>query len=210
MILISFSIMAFIACNKDTTILNQKSADYFPNKVGNYWIYEVNDTSQINYHQGYPRTYDVKVSIISEKVMVDGNYATVWTYQFPWGVDTNFIRLVGDTIKVYDTSYSSNIRDLEFPRKLFILPFINGASWKGKLLWIDTFNVSKNYNLSNGFLNFDSSFNIYHYYYGSQDLRQYDNYWFEPNIGFVKIYYKHFYGAPWEYYTWNLKNYYLK
>lgn len=196
------------SCSKDT-LPNKASSSYFPNTVGSYWVYEVNDTSQINYHTGYPRTYDVKVSIIGIKTMVDGKPATMWSYHYPWGIDTNFVRIVGDTIKTFDKYYSYRIRDFDFPRQTFIIPFVNQAGWNGKLLWVDTFSVSLTLNLSTGILNFDNCFNIYNYYYGSQDLRYYNDYWFKPNIGFVKIHYRQFKGAPWEYYTWNLKSYRL-
>ena len=142
--------------------------------------------------------------------MADGKEATMWTYNYPWGLDTNYVRIVGDTIKTFDKWYSSTPRDFEFPRQIFIMPFTYEASWKGKLLWVDSFSVTNTYNLSIQGLNFDTCYNIYHYYYGSPDLRYYNNYWFKPNIGFVKIHYKQFSGAPWEYYTWNLKEYKLK
>jgi hypothetical protein len=202
----SISIMG--ACSKDS-LPDKASASYFPNTAGSYWIYEVNDTSQINYHSGYPRVYDVTVSIIGTKIMIDGKEATMWAYKYPWGIDTNFVRIVGDTVKTFDKYYSSTIRDFDFPRETFITPFVNQTGWNGKLLWIDSFSVASVANLPNGFLNFDNCFDIYHYYYGSQDLRYYDNYWFKPNIGFVKIHYRRFQGSPWEYYTWSLKKYYL-
>ena len=197
----------FNSCSKDT-FQNQKSNSYFPNTIGSYWIYDVYDSSVHRNYPSYPRNYEVKVSIIGTKIMADSKEATMWQYEYPWETDTNFVRIVGDTVKTFDKWYSSTPRNFDFPREIYIFPLQNQTGWKGKLLWVDTFAVSNAYNITTNNLNFDTCFNIYHYYYGSQDLRYSDNYSFKPNIGFVKIYYQHFL-APKVTYLWNLKKYYL-
>ena len=203
-------IILFSNCSKSVNPTNNVSSNsYFPNKIGNYWVYDVYDSSTHRNYPTYPKDYEVKISIIGTKMMSDGKEATMWQYEYPWETDTNFVRIVGDTVKSFDKYFSSiEPRAFDFPREMYILPLQNQTGWKGKLLWVDTFSVKNDYNISTGYLNFDTCFNIYHYYYGSQDLRYNDNYWFKPYIGFITFYYQHFL-APKETYLWNLKKYYL-
>src|SRR5690348_5527847 len=94
------------SCRKDAIRRNGLSSAYFPNTVSDYWEYEVYDSSTVREHEGFPREYTVKVTVAGIKRLVDRKPAKVWQYQYPWGKDTNYVRISGDSIKVLDPAYS--------------------------------------------------------------------------------------------------------
>ena len=46
----------FSSCKKDTTP-NKAASEYFPNKVGNYWEYEVYDSARKRYYPDIQKLY---------------------------------------------------------------------------------------------------------------------------------------------------------
>lgn len=193
------------SCKKDT-IPNKVASEYFPNKVGNYWEYEVDDSTS-----NYPevKKYYVKVRIQGIKKLVDGIDAYIWEYEYPWGKDTNYLRIVGDTIKIFDVVYSRTIRDLQFPRSIFVIPFKDEQRWDGKLLAIDSSHVTFQYKIETSSQTFMNGFKIYRHYLGP-NLEYNDSYYFIPTIGMVKIYFDHYNLGPQFKMLWQLKKYYLK
>ncbi len=207
-----FFLFGLAACHKDTTQPNQSNhpgSEYFPNTVGDYWEYDVYDSSYVRDHPNYPKQYTVKVRIIGSKKLVDGKDAIIWQYQYPWGNDTNYVRVIGDTIEIFDLIYSRYIEDLNFPRLIFIQPFGVNKRWDGKLLYMDSSRVISQSDVTMKFQVFNNCFDIYHYYLGP-NLEFKDDYWFKPNIGFVKIYYHQYNMGPTLIQMWQLKEYILK
>lgn len=192
------------SCHKDTTRQNIMAIEYFPNKPENYWEYSVYDSSTLRDHPNYPREFTVKVTITGIKKLVDNVDAMVWRYEYPWGTELNYYRNSADSIKVYDTIYSRTLTDLLFPRLIFIKPFSDNQEWSGKLLWIDSFFVKKD--VVQGFQNV---FQIHRDYIGQQTY-YHDNYWFSPNIGFVKIHFDEINQGIRRNEYWELKYYNLK
>lgn len=167
------------------------ASEYFPNTVGDSWEYEVYDSSAFN---GIPE-YTVKVNITGTVKLIDGIDANIWQYQYPWGNDTNYVRIVGDTVKIFSLAYSKTIEDFQFPRTMFLIPVTNQQRWDGKLLVSDTFHVSREPKIVTNFFTFDSCFKIYHHYLGP-NLEFKDDYWFRPNIGMIQIHYNEYSLGP--------------
>ncbi len=203
-LLFSALILLFTSCSKDTIKPNKEATEYFPNSVGNYWEYEVYDSSQYRDHPNTPRQYNVKVRITGIKKLVDGKNAWVWSYEYPWGIEIKYYRVESDTIKVYDTIYSRTITNLLYPRELFIQPFFDGQEWSGKLLWTDSFYVKKDIVEP-----FKNVFQIRRKYIGQQAY-YHTSYWFSSKIGFVKIYKDEINQGLKTNEIWNLKSYQLK
>lgn len=208
-LVIGLTIIIFFSCSKDAVQKNIQATEYFPNSIGDYWEYDVFDSSQIQQQSTNSRNYTVKVSIVGTKKLLDNLDATIWQYQYPWGNDTNYIRIVGDTVKVFDIIYSSYLEDLNFPRQIFLLPFEDDKRWNGKLLYVDTFHVTLKTNVITDFNNYDSCFKIYRHYLGP-NLEFTDDYWFKPNIGMIKIYCNEYNLGPNNVQLWQLKRYSLK
>lgn len=206
-LLIAF-VFSVLACHKDTISSNTSASEYFPNSVGDYWEYTVFDSSLVREHLEFPNEYNVKVSIIGKKVLLDSTQASMWLYQYPWGNDTNYVTMVSDTIKVYDTFRIESIHGLSFPLMIYILPFSAGKRWDGNLLITDSFHIYNEPHVNTLVKTFTDCFNIYHYYFGP-NMQYMDNYWFKPNIGMIKIYLNDYNFSPRNKYLWQLKKYSL-
>ena len=201
--------LLFPSCHKDTITPNIEATEYFPNKVGNYWEYEVYDSSEARgSYSSYSRKYTVTVKIIGIKSLLDGSNATMWKYQYPWGNDTMYVRVVYDTVKSYDEFRIETVRGLNYPLQIFLIPFFDGQRWDGKLLGIDSSSVTFQSSIITSFGTFDSTFKIYHHYIGP-NIDNKDEYYFAPNIGFIKLHYSRYNLAPLDIELWQLKRYYL-
>ena len=205
MSILLFLLLFCFACNKEYTKPNTL-ANYFPNAVGDSWEYEVMDSSPVRDHPDFPRRYNVKVLITGTKKLADNMDASIWQYEYPWGNDTNYVRIVGDTIKVFDRIYSSSIEYLKYPSQIFLIPFYINQRWDGNLLWVDSSKVLKKEDVKTLGHDFLSCFNIYRNYVGP-NLNYQDYYWFKPAIGFIKISYNRYNLGFYSLESWQLKNY---
>ncbi|RWZ88123.1 MAG: hypothetical protein EO766_09015 [Hydrotalea sp. AMD] len=196
--------LLFASCHKDTIKPNKEATEYFPNTVGNYWEYEVYDSSQIRDHPNFPRQYNVKIRITGITKLVDNKDATVWNYEYPWGNEINYYRIENDTIKVYDTVRAGGVAYIPFPNIVFIQPFFNGQEWKSNALWTDSFYVKKD-----TIEPFKNVFQIRRKYIGQQTY-YHTIYWFSPQVGFVKIYRDEINMGIRTSEIWTLKSYQLK
>lgn len=203
---VSILFMVFLnACSKEVIKNNSQWSSYFPNSVGDYWEYNVFDSTE---NQGTSRNYTVKVSIVGVTKLLDNQHATIWQYQYPWGNDTNYVRIVGDTVKIFDLIYSRYLEDLSYPRKVFLLPFKDEESWHGKL-FSDSYFVSFKPSVVTQFNTYDSCFQI-HYQYGGPNIYYKDDFWFKSNVGMVMIHYNDYNFGPITKRLWELKEYHLK
>ncbi|HUZ59518.1 MAG TPA: hypothetical protein VMU83_12125 [Hanamia sp.] len=204
-----FIISLFLSCNKENLTQHKSPTEYFPNTIGNYWEYNVYDSGQIPVDPKLPRNYTVKVSIIGIKKLVDSIDAYVWQISYPDGNDFRYIRMVGDTIKVFDTIYSRTVQNLQFPRHIFLIPFHDGDIWQNDLYDSDIYTTSLVRNVAVNWQFYDSAFKIFDHYLGPETEFK-DTYWFKPNIGIIKIYLHEYIAAPLNIQLWQLKSYYLK
>src|SRR5579862_6164141 len=121
--------LLFSSCNKASLHYNQP---YYPLVIGDSWTYDVTDSSMSTpNNQSPPQHYIVPVLISGLEWLSDGNQYEVWESLFPWGYDTNFVRLNADTIKIFDRTYSRTLTDLQYPRTTFLIPFKAGEGWNG-------------------------------------------------------------------------------
>ena len=196
--------IVLFSCKKENTIINVKSTEYFPNKVGNYWEYDVYDSSQIREHTDIPRRYLVKITIVGTKKLVDNIDAMIWKYEYPWGNETLYLRIENDSVKVYDAIRAAGITYIPYPNDLFINPFYDGQKWKSNLLWVDSFFVKKD-----TLLNYKNVYRIHRDYIGQQSY-YHNDFWFSPQIGFLKKYRDEINQGIRTIELWQLKYYNLK
>lgn len=176
-----FFVIILFSCKKDNVKSNIVASDYFPNKVGNYWEYDVYDSSQIRDHPDVPRQYTVTVTITGTRKLADSLDAMIWKYEYPWGNENYYYRIAGDSIKVYDEAATVGVAYIPYPNNLFITPFYDNQQWKSSLFWIDSFSVKKQ-----SFLIYSDALLISREYIG-QGSYYFNDYWFSEKIGFVKI-----------------------
>ncbi len=193
-------------CNKEDVKPNSV-ASYFPNNVGDSWEYDVTDSTQSTPNNPSPPVhYTIKVSITGTKRLLDGKDATIWLYQFPSINDTQYVRITGDTVKIFDLSDAQSIEGLKYPALIFLPPFEVNKRWDGLHLWVDSSRVINKADLLIITNTFSGCFNVYHYYLGPNTEIK-DHYWFKPYVGMVSIYENHYINAPTQYRTWQLKTY---
>lgn len=192
-----FSLL-FINCHKSG---GKSAAGYFPNSIGDYWIYNATDSiAGSSNNPSTPNHYTVKVLVKGSEILADGKPASVWQYQYPFGTDTNFVRIEGDTVKVFSLAYSRTVTDLAYPRMIFLLPFQTNKRWDGYLLTTDSSRITA-----------DSSgiYTLYHHYIGPNTELN-DTYWLQPNVGITAMRFKDYNNGPMLYRTWVLSNYHLQ
>jgi hypothetical protein len=194
----------FFSCHKKE--VNTIGSDYFPKSIGNVWKYSVYDSSLIRDHPNYPRSYEVVITIIGTKVLLDGKIANVWQFQYPWGTEDKYVRETADTIKFYDAASIAIIADLAYPNPFYLIPFNVNETWRNPT---DSFSIVNQENIITSQLSFPNSFKIYHLYEGFNTEYD-DNYWFKENIGMVKMYYKRINLSVITIQLWQLQHYYLK
>jgi hypothetical protein len=203
-----FFIFLLLDCHKDVT--GNSFSQYYPNNIGDTWTYDVTDSTQSSLNNpSPPQHYTVTTTITGTKILVDGNQYVVWQYQYPWGNDTNFVKIVGDTLKIFSLTYSRTVTDLNYPRTIFILPFQVNNKWNGLLLNLDSSRVvSQSEFVVTSSQTFTDCFEIYHHYIGyNTELNDY--YWFKLNIGMVKIFDFDYNNGPSLYRTWILRSYHI-
>ncbi|HMH23253.1 MAG TPA: hypothetical protein VK563_15820 [Puia sp.] len=187
---------------------SRPSKTYFPNTRGDYWEYAVYDSSKTRDHPDFQRDYTVRITVGGSVNLADGKPATVWQYQYPWGKDTGYVRMDGDTIKIFDRIYSSSVRALSFPRQLFIQPFVLNSSWEGKLLFTDSFRVVDRSTVTTPAQTFTGCYTLVRHYRGP-NLEYKDRFWFKPYTGMVRIDYHQYNMGVLTIATWQLKRYSL-
>jgi len=148
----------------------------------------------------------VTVKIVGIKELVDGKNATIWQFQYPWGNDTNYVRVIEDTIEIFDLAYSRNINDLNYPRAVFLFPFNIEKRWDGKLFGVDSFRVVNQLDFNLGSQSYSGCYDIYNHYLGPNTEIN-DHYIFKPFVGMVSENFIHYINGPTTYRTWNIKTF---
>ena len=69
-------LLVLAACKKDK-IDNSKASDLFPNKIGDSWVYLVNDTTRVNNQVTDIKSYNMTVSVMGTKDFSPGSKANV-------------------------------------------------------------------------------------------------------------------------------------
>jgi hypothetical protein len=197
-----------LGCSKSDDSHNQKGSDYFPNKIGDTWEYQVFDSSDSWQPSNVPQTYTVKVSITGTQQLLDGQTAAVWTYESPNGKRFRYVTISGDSVKVYDSLRIGDLHSLLFPDEIFIIPLKDDQAWTGKLLNLDFYEVASANEVTNDFGNFGPGFIVSRRYAGP-NIQHNDLMIFVPQIGLVNANYIHFDFAPITRFKWQLKKYLL-
>jgi hypothetical protein len=206
MIIIALLFLAFVAsCQKNS--LNSVPTDYFPNRVGDEWIYEVTDSAP---EGNYPAEHStVKISITGITKLLDGQNATIWQYQYPSGSLINYFRMTVDTMKMFTLYDGTTIEALYYPQMIYILPFTLNETWRGNLANFDSSRVFGQVNVKRPLQQFQNCFEIFHYYVGPE-IYHIDTLWFKPYIGFVQMRYVHMDAGPTINSYWQLKSFFSR
>jgi hypothetical protein len=207
-LIIAFMVL-LASCHKETSTLssNTEASEYFPNKAGDKWMYNVYDSVA-------SKMEEVSVEITGTKTLPTGEIANVWMYKYTNKTDSNFVFQAGDTVKIIRDSDLNGTNYLI--RKKYIIPLFVGNSWINQYIFDyfnDSIHVISETSLRVNNLEFDSTYFLTEL--GETNSMPFDyinaEEYFQPKIGFVRM---HEYEAE-EYYplqnkVWYLKEYHLK
>ncbi len=179
LLIICILLFAF-GCRKNDKNAISNSTDIFPNKVGDTWLYLVNDTT-VNGQDSSAVQYNMTVSVIDSIQLSGGIKANVWVYNYPGGTDTNYVYQIADSIRFLDKSKSYIVRQ-------YIIPLSLNNSWQYVVPSINEVTVDRQANIIVGQNNFSNVFHIY----GSAGMPDgifTISEWIENNVGIVKRYF---------------------
>ena len=167
-----------VSCNKSNT-QNTGSSDSFPNKIGDTWHYMVKDTTiQGNLDSGSTQ-YNVDVLIVDTVMWLNGITATIWQYNYPGWIDSNYVFQTGDTVRFMDRTNTNIVRQ-------YIVPFVTGSSWP-YIPGISNVTVTGQSDITVGNNLYTGAWQIYGAA-GMPDAMFTIDQWFKDNIGFVRLY----------------------
>ena len=174
-----------LGCGKQINNVTGSASDDFPNKIGDTWLYLVNDTT-VN-QSANSRTasqYTMTVTIVDSMTMPDGEKANVWVYSYPGGADTSYVFKTGDTLRFTDI-HDPNI---SLYSRQYVFPLILQHSWHytEPSLWQVT--VTDQSDVIVGQNRFDSSYHIQGTG-GMPDASFTVDEWTEKKVGTVKRYF---------------------
>lgn len=201
--LVLLAIIYATSCHKDTIMdtvkPNTPASEYFPNKIGDKWIYNVYDSVNI-------KMDEVSVEITGTKTLPKGEVANIWIYKYPDKIDTNFVFQSGDTVRFVPALYL-NPNDYVV-KETYVIPLSVGNYWTNLFLY-DSIHVIKETQISVNNLQFDSTYFLIEKGRTFNYLIYAEEY-FKPTIGMVQLSrYENNFFIP-ENKVWYLKGYYLK
>jgi len=188
--------------------VDQKGTDIFPNKIGDTWVYLVNDTLVNRTSQDSPFVqYNLTVSVIKSIELTPGITANVWIYSSPKGIDTNYVIQTGDTIHFIDINqnvYSTFA-------KQYIIPFQLHDSWQYSTPSFQNITVDSEANITVERMKYENAFHISGHS-GLPDANFKIEEWLANNVGVVKRYFNPdgMLIDPRHIISWTLISYHLK
>jgi hypothetical protein len=141
--------------------------------------------------------------ITGTTVLPNGETAAIWVYADSTDVDTNYVYVVGDTVRATGGNpyvLNSRLRD-----RLLVTPFVVGNSWRGQY-FSDTVQVVGQGFVSTPAGQFADAFLVARSWGALNDYGSHQS-WFAPGVGLVKKLRQEsgwwFYGTE----TWELVSY---
>jgi len=176
-----------VSCNKNISNNSgdQEATDIFPNKIGDSWVYLVNDTLVNRGSQDSPFVqYKLIVSVIKSIELPGGIKANVWIYSSPTGIDTNYVIQTGDTIHFVDINQSV----YSTFAKQYIVPFQLHNSWPYSVPSFQNITVDSVANITVEGHTYENAFHISGNS-GAPDANYKIEEWIVNNVGVVKRYF---------------------
>ncbi len=168
-ILILFLILA--GCVKENDC-KKLSDEYFPNQVGNWWIYNRFDSLKME------RT-SLRVDIVSDSTTKDGKSYRMWVFSKSNLYDTLYVRTTNDSVLFF--------RYLEgFPQEIMLIPLAVGKKWSHPFMIRDsTFVLSKDSLILN-YHEYTDAFRVQRRMFAFNDYLT-DTRWVIPHLGISKL-----------------------
>jgi hypothetical protein len=175
----------FTGCKKSVVnnLDGKKGTDMFPNKVGDTWLYQVNDTL-VNRatNEKQITQYNMTVSVIQSIQLGGAIPANMWVYSSVAGTDTNYVFEAGDTVR-----FIGNRQYLSPITKQYIIPLQLHSSWPYDQNSFQNVMVDLQENITVQQHDYENAFHIAGYS-GMPDGMVFISEWIAPNVGVIKRY----------------------
>lgn len=190
--IISFGLMVtliFNGCMKEQDC-QKLSDEYFPNRIGNWWIYDRFDSLAMEQTK-------LRVDIVRDSVWKDGTIYKIWVFSKSNLYDTLFVRTKADSVLFY--RYLDGL-----PLEVMLVPVSAGLAWVHPVWVRDSSRVQSKDALMIKSESYTNAYRIHRRLFAFNDYLT-DDRWFVPNLGIVKL-------ENWHYlFGWISKeNWYLK
>jgi hypothetical protein len=169
--------------NNNNSDSNHSGSGIFPNKIGDTWVYLVNDTSFTSSNSGIVSQYNMTISIIDSIQLSGGIKANRWVYNYPGGTDTNYVFQHGDTI-----SFAANTLPNLYIIRQYIIPFRLHYSWQYVMNSLHNVTIDSLSAIIVGMNSFENAYDIIGIS-GMPDNFFYIDEWVADYVGVVKRYF---------------------
>ena len=175
---------------------------HYPNRVGNYWNYEIIDNVK--------NTIDtMRVEIVDWVLNQDMTSYYIWEYEYPDNVDSQFIFINGDTLLMKPSP------TVPYLHTSLVFPLNIGVGWSTFQFYDTSTVVSKEY-LSVPAGNYYDAYHVETWLWCGDECGHSEHDWYVPEIGLIK---KYIYESEYDMVqqveiinkdeTWRLLNYYI-
>jgi hypothetical protein len=193
-IIIFVALLTVASCkkeNEEPTLSDQ----YFPNRVGNYWVYDRFDSLDME-------ATELKIEIVKDSVANDGYTYCMWLFSKSKMYDTLYVRTTEDSILFY--------RYLEgYPFEVMLQPLTLGQKWTQPYMVRDSSFVLTKDTLTIGSFQYPNAYKIHRRLAAFNDYMS-DDRWFIPNLGIAKLENWHYLFGWISKETWLLTSYNLQ
>jgi hypothetical protein len=166
-----FVILSLAACKKETPD-NQLSDQYFPNRIGNLWVYDRFDSLDMV-------STELRIEIVKDSIASDGYTYMMWVFSKTKMYDTLYVRTNDDSVLFY--------RYLEgYPFEVMLQPLAVGKKWTQPYMVRDSSFVVSVDSMTIGSLHSDNAFKIHRRLAAFNDYMS-DDRWFIPYLGIAKL-----------------------
>lgn len=134
-----FTLMVVISsCSNDEIVtpkIIQDQSQLFPNQIGDQWTYRLSDDIR--------QVVDtVKVKIVGQGLLPNGDSAKIWTYSYQYGlktyVDTVWVSYIDSIARIYDRPSSYDVTRMPYERLSYVFPLRVGNNWFTSVYYGDT------------------------------------------------------------------------
>ncbi len=196
-----------ISCKKENNI---PSNQFFPNKVGDNWLYK--------YYDGYTNGEQfIEVKIVGTGLLPDGQIATIWTTTLltatngKYLIDSAFVVVDAANAVFYYAPCRTCIPQMADERRRYLFPLQVGNKWFSNKFFGDTTKVLNLGSVAVPAGTFDNTFQLSKTIGYVTNSYTRDSIWLTPNIGMTKFYQDEYSLGPipgngvWELASYNLK-----
>jgi|GEM_PF-3124532 len=193
-IFIFVAIVTLVSCKKENEEPSL-SDQYFPNRVGNHWIYDRFDSLEMV-------STELRIDIIRDSIAGDGQTYAMWVFSNSKMYDTLYVRTTEDSVLFY--RYPEG-----YPLEIMLQPLSTGKKWTQPYMVRDSSFVLSKDTLAIGSFQYTNAYKIHRRLSAFNDYMSEDR-WFVPYLGIARLENWHYLFGWISKENWQLKSFNLR